>query len=63
MNSYLKALRETLEFQDLIKQIKKLEPVVPEWTPTEDNTDEWKSKSMMLKGFNLCLTYLGEKNV
>ncbi len=61
INDYLTMLRETAEFQALIKHLKDQRPEVPRYIPDPDNTEEWKEKSLIRQGFNLCLTHLGEK--
>jgi len=60
MNDYLFTLRSTIEFQNLIKEIKQHRPVIPVYDCEEDNTERWKANSNILKGYNLCLAHLGE---
>ncbi len=59
---YLKSLRETNEFQNLIKRVKTQRPIVPVYDANDDNTEIWKANCYMLKGFDLCLTLLGERD-
>jgi hypothetical protein len=33
-----------------------MRPDLPVWDSKEDNVDEWKEKSAMQKGFDLCLS-------
>jgi len=60
MKEYLAALRQSEEFQNLIIKLKEDRPIVPAYTYSADNTEEWKALSNQLQGFNLCLTLLGE---
>lgn len=62
MTSYLEALRSTPEFQALIVELKGKRPVIPAYTHSPDNTEDWRANSNQLQGFNLCLTLLGEKD-
>ena len=59
-DSYLEALRSTLEFQELLERVKAHRPIIPAHSPEMDNTEDWKAKSAMLQGFDLCLTLFGE---
>lgn len=34
---------------------KSTRPTLPAWDATQDNTNEWKRKSAMQEGFDLCL--------
>jgi len=60
-SEYLIALRSTAEFQALLAQIKKHRPTIPVYDAQSDNTEEWKANSYTQRGFDLCLTYFGEK--
>jgi len=60
-NEYLAALRGTKEFHDLMAQLKKQRPTIPTFNAESDNTEIWKANSNMQRGFDLCLTLLGEK--
>jgi len=61
-DQYLEALRSTLEFQELLGRVKARRPIVPAHNPEQDNTEDWKAKSAMRQGFDLCLTLFGERN-
>ena len=60
MNEYLEVLRQQEAFHKVIEYVKGQKPVVPMYDHISDNTDDWKAKSNMLKGFNLALILLGE---
>jgi hypothetical protein len=60
VNSYLEALKMTAEYQALLKGVKQQRPIVPVYNPESDNTDAWKANSMMQKGFDLCLMFMGD---
>ena len=62
MTPYLEVLRTSPEFQALIVKLKEQRPVIPAYTHSPDNTEEWKANSNQRQGFNLCLTLLGEKD-
>lgn len=60
LDVYAAKLRDDQMFQQIIKQkILPKRPVVPSYDHTSDNTEKWKSDSMMQQGFDLCLTSLG----
>ena len=60
-NDYLEALRSTHEFQLLLAEVKTHRPTIPAHSPEKDNTEDWKAKSAMQQGFDLCLTLFGER--
>lgn len=60
MNDYIEQLRASPMFQEHLEKVKAARPVVPQYTPRPDNTDQWKAQSLMLQGFNLCLMMFGE---
>lgn len=53
--SLLRELAGHPEYVALINVAKKTRPELPVWDATKDNTDEWKRKSAMQEGFDLCL--------
>jgi hypothetical protein len=61
MNDYLEQLRAQPLFQELMKGIREERPVVPAYSYTDDNTEEWKALSNIQRGFDKCLILLGEK--
>lgn len=57
---YLDKLKNDELFQQILKnKILPKRPVIPSYDDTKDNTEKWKSASMMQQGFDLCLTSLG----
>jgi len=59
--SLLKEIAGHPEYQAMLKSAEKLMPSLPEWDPTQDNTEEWKQKSAMRHGFELCLAIFRPK--
>jgi hypothetical protein len=53
--SLLRELSGHPEWVGLIKKAQRERPTVPSWDSNQDNTDEWKHKSAMQEGFDLCL--------
>lgn len=53
--SILKELAGHPEYMALIAGAKRLRPEVPAWDSKQDNTEDWKRKSAMQEGFDLCL--------
>jgi len=60
MKEYLTALRSTQEFQGLLEWMKKERPQIPLYEHNPDNTENWKAMSNQQRGFDLCMTLLGE---
>lgn len=57
---YLAKLRDDEMFQQILKEkIIPKRPVISPYDHTNDNTEKWKSDSLMQQGFDLCLTSLG----
>lgn len=57
---YLNKLKDDEMFQLILKQkILPHRPVIPSYDHCQDNTEKWKSDSLMQQGFDLCLTSLG----
>jgi len=57
---YISKLRDDEMFQQILKEIiLPKRPVIPSFDHSNDNTEKWKSDSMMQQGFDLCLTSLG----
>lgn len=54
--SLLRELSGHPEYVRMLKQAKEMRPELPMWDRSADNTDEWKEKSAMQHGFDLCLT-------
>jgi hypothetical protein len=59
--SLLKEIGGHPEYQAMLKAAEKLMPDLPEWDPATDNTEEWKQKSAMRHGFQLCLAVFRPK--
>jgi hypothetical protein len=60
----LQNLHEMTEFQMLLKELKQIRPIVPNYNWKEANTEEIKAKSCLQQGFDLALsimTFNGEK--
>ena len=57
---YLEVLKQNPTYQEVIKDLKLEKPIVPVYDHVSDNTEEWKAKSNMQRGFNLVLSLLGE---
>ena len=55
LDNYLRDIREHPLFPGLLKQLREQRPVLPEFDPQNDNAEEWKQKSGMGKGYDLCL--------
>lgn len=57
--SFLKELAGHPEYRKLLKAAEDMKPQLPYWqidaNNGKDNTDEWKRKSAMLEGYELCL--------
>ncbi|TFH58827.1 MAG: hypothetical protein E4G91_09300 [Candidatus Zixiibacteriota bacterium] len=58
MKEYLVALRQTIEFQNLIAWLKKQSPQVPRHSTSPDNTETWKAQSHERDGFELAVSLL-----
>ena len=43
-------------YEEFEERLLSYRPIVPEYNPKEDNTDEWKYRSAQKAGFDLCLT-------
>lgn len=43
------------------KNLLEQRPIIPSYTHTEDNTDQWKFDSAKQEGFDLCLQYFNIK--
>ncbi len=55
-------LHETMgdvEYKRLLNKVKDSRPAVPAWDGKSDNTDDWKHKSAMQEGYDLCLATFG----
>lgn len=59
--SLLRELAGHPEYVRMLKQAKEMTPDLPEWDPAVDNVDEWKQKSAMRQGFELCLAVFTPK--
>ena len=60
MNKYVEILRQSPEFISLMAEIKEARPIIPVYSHSPDNTEEWKANSNVQKGFDLALSFLGE---
>jgi hypothetical protein len=58
--SILKELAGDPRWIGLIKAAEKMRPDVPAWNPAEANVEDWKHKSAMRDGFDLCLQIFTE---
>jgi hypothetical protein len=45
----------------MVKQAEAMRPELPNWDRSQDNTEEWKEKSAMQHGFDLCLSVFRPK--
>ncbi len=61
MNAYLESLRQSPEFQLLVKGILEQRPQVPFYDPDNDNTEVWKTQCGLRQGFDLAMSYFGEQ--
>lgn len=52
--SITKDLMGNQQWLDLIKAAEKMRPEVPAWDPSKDNAEDWKHKSAMRDGWDLC---------
>ena len=43
-------------YEDFEENVLSHRPVVPNYNPSEDNTEKWKFESAKQEGFDLCLT-------
>lgn len=59
--SLLRELAGHPEYVRMLKTAKEMTPDLPEWDPEKDNVDEWKQKSAMRHGFELCLAIFTPK--
>jgi len=48
-----------VEYRRLLNAVKGARPVIPAWDAKNDNSDDWKHKSAMQEGFDLCLATFG----
>ena len=59
MSQLLKQLYDTEEwYQSIVNDAYENIPEVPQFTPGEDNTDEWKHKSGVRDGYLLALQHI-----
>lgn len=61
MKNYLLELNSDERFRLLVAHAKKQRPIVPNYDPKSDNTSDWKHKSAMQQGFDLCAQIFGIK--
>jgi len=59
--SLLRELAGHPEYTAMLKKAQEMMPALPEWDPKNDNTEEWKQKSAMRHGFELCLAIFQPK--
>lgn len=55
MSVLLKELAGHPEWMRLQKLADTMRPTLPNWDRSQDNVEEWKEKSAMQAGFDLCL--------
>lgn len=48
-----------VEYRRLLNKVKEARPTIPSWDAKTDNADEWKHKSAMQEGYDLCLATFG----
>jgi hypothetical protein len=48
-----------VEFKRFLHRAREARPHIPAWDSKADNSDDWKHKSAMQEGFDLCMTTLG----
>ena len=60
MNEYVEIMRQNPAFVSLMAEIKQERPIIPVYSHSPDNTEEWKANSNIQKGFDLALGFLGE---
>ena len=60
MTEYLEILRQSPEFQSLLKEIGKQRPVLPVHNYDPDNTEQWKALSHQQRGFDFAMSLFGE---
>jgi hypothetical protein len=56
LDIFLKEIQEHALFPELKIRLERNAPVIPEFDFKNDNADEWKMKSGMGRGYNLCLS-------
>ncbi len=56
--AYLSNLRATKDYRDMMNAVAENRPQVLTYDYNNDNTDEWKYKSAMQQGFDLCFRLL-----
>jgi hypothetical protein len=59
--SLLRELAGHPEYVKLLKLAEEMKPALPEWDVASDNVDDWKMKSAMRQGFELCLVIFRPK--
>lgn len=59
--SLLRELSGHPEYVGLLKKAREMRPDLPTWDRDKDNVDEWKEKSAMQAGFDLCLSIFQPK--
>jgi len=57
----LKDLAGHPDWMALIKAVEQMRPQVPSWDANTDNTEDWKRKSAMQEGFDLCFQAFTDK--
>ena len=48
-------------FQALVDRLEQERPLIPEFSPSQDNTERWKQASGRRQGYDLCLGIFGLK--
>lgn len=57
-DEWLYRLQSDPLFNDIKQELRDCRPLVPAYDHRQDNTNEWKSTSLMQQGFDLCLSVL-----
>jgi hypothetical protein len=55
LDLFLQEIKEHPAFPELMKRINEGRPVIPEFDSMNDNTEDWKKKSGIKRGYDLCL--------
>jgi hypothetical protein len=58
LDLFIAEIKEHPAFPALVELLEANIPALPEFDPERDNTEEWKQKSGMRKGFVLCLAIM-----
>lgn len=56
LDTFLKEIQENPLFPSLLEHLKHNRPAVPVFDPIKQNEEDWKMKSGMRQGYDLCLS-------